>query len=352
MKIIKIFMLLSLMMMLLVSSAFAAVGDLRTVTFGNTNVYDGNAGTSANYNSFTNVITFTGVQDYDTFDLHILSGGDYADFMTTTISCGEGNMLYYNQVGCNFDPEAGECYGPRYTTNIVNQPIPLACQGQSTITLQTDGFTSAAIQMTVYELVIREGVAPCTESWSCTNYLACSPSNEEVCNTVVDNNACGTSYTGDYSEFVLACSYNTEPVLNSINPNTRLELRSGMSQLYTSDVTDTDGDAVYSWTLDAVEVSTSATYLAEWSNIPAGIYTLELTVSDAEYSNSLSTTLEIRAVGGAASDTSNLNAPSAPIVPTEVADEKVSDAPVSVKAQSRIGELYAQFQNWFRGLFN
>jgi len=113
---------------------------------------------------------------------------------------------------------------------------------------------------------------------------------------------------GDYIALVVSKSgnwtitepLNTAPVINSISPDERIELKHGEFQIYTSDVTDNDGDAEYNWTLGGIEVSIIDTYTADWDDITPGIYTLQLEVSDAEYNDIISTTLEIRARGGSA----------------------------------------------------
>jgi len=107
-------------------------------------------------------------------------------------------------------------------------------------------------------------------------------------------------YTSDTYEKPPRVS-NTAPVINSISPANAVELKSGDSQVFSADVTDDEDDANYTWTLGGVEVSTSETYNACWDDIAAGIYTLQLEVADAEYSDTASTTLEIRARGGAPS---------------------------------------------------
>jgi hypothetical protein len=48
---------------------------------------------------------------------------------------------------------------------------------------------------------------PCVSAWSCTGYDQCNEQNETLCNSVFDNNACDYNYTGDYSEFAQACTY-------------------------------------------------------------------------------------------------------------------------------------------------
>jgi hypothetical protein len=51
----------------------------------------------------------------------------------------------------------------------------------------------------------------CTPNWSCSAYAACLPNSTQYCNVAVDNNSCGGSYTGNYSEFLpQACVYGNQ----------------------------------------------------------------------------------------------------------------------------------------------
>jgi hypothetical protein len=103
---------------------------------------------------------------------------------------------------------------------------------------------------------------------------------------------------------------NTPPVINSISPSTRVELRRGQQQVYTADVTDDEDDAVYSWRLNGDEVATTTTYTAKWEDISAGIYDVTLFVTDGEYDDTSSPSkLEIRAAsvsGGSGSSASSV----------------------------------------------
>lgn len=54
------------------------------------------------------------------------------------------------------------------------------------------------------------GWISCIPDWVCDGYAACAINDTESCNSVTDNNACGDSYTGDYSEFAeQSCDYCT-----------------------------------------------------------------------------------------------------------------------------------------------
>ena len=53
-------------------------------------------------------------------------------------------------------------------------------------------------------------VSFCVADWACNGYATCDIEDEEKCNSAVDNNACGESYTGDYTEFTPnSCDYCT-----------------------------------------------------------------------------------------------------------------------------------------------
>ena len=48
----------------------------------------------------------------------------------------------------------------------------------------------------------------CTPDWTCFGYDECNATDEAPCDSVVDDNSCGVSYTGDYLEFTpLTCDY-------------------------------------------------------------------------------------------------------------------------------------------------
>jgi len=58
-------------------------------------------------------------------------------------------------------------------------------------------------------------LAVCTPNWSCDGFASCDVDDEQDCNSVVDLNACGDSYSGDYTEFTpLVCDYCTPDVVN------------------------------------------------------------------------------------------------------------------------------------------
>jgi len=139
---------------------------------------------------------------------------------------------------------------------------------------------------------------------------------------------------------------NTAPVINSISPSTRIELKSGESQSYSADVTDDEDDASYSWDLGGIEVSTSETYTANWDDIAAGIYTLTLTVDDGTYDDTESTTLEIRARGGSPSGTG--------AVVVTVEDEAVVDedaGKIQPEQQSGFTRVINNIADYFVGLW-
>jgi hypothetical protein len=142
-------------------------------------------------------------------------------------------------------------------------------------------------------------------------------------------------------EYILTS--NTEPVINSISPSERVELRQGESQLYTADVTDNEADGVYSWRLDGVEVATTETYTANWDDIEAGIYTLTLNVSDASFSDvSDDLTLEIRARGGSGSGGA---------VTTNVDDTEDEVQTTISSKRTGIAGFFQSIIDWFRNLF-
>jgi len=164
---------------------------------------------------------------------------------------------------------------------------------------------------------------------------------------IVDN-----AVTFEYEEFVP----NADITINSISPSSRVELTNGETQIYTADVNDSDGDASYSWTLGGIEVSTSETYLADWSSIEPGIYTLTLNVSDAEYSDTASTTLEIRARGGSPTSTgfSGIQQEDEEQEEQDEVDYQVTADQADkglAKLVSNVGRFFSNIGSWFGGLF-
>ncbi len=58
----------------------------------------------------------------------------------------------------------------------------------------------------------------CTPSWSCLSYGGCQSDNKKYCDEVIDTNNCynitglvADDYSGDYSEFIILCSYDNNP---------------------------------------------------------------------------------------------------------------------------------------------
>jgi hypothetical protein len=50
----------------------------------------------------------------------------------------------------------------------------------------------------------------CVPNWTCSDYADCDSEDEQKCNSTIDTNACGETYTGDYSEFTpLTCDFCT-----------------------------------------------------------------------------------------------------------------------------------------------
>jgi hypothetical protein len=92
-----------------------------------------------------------------------------------------------------------------------------------------DGFFHGTLDaFQVYDRVlnaseITELSTPCTPNWVCDGYEACvEPALNASCNSVYDSNACGQSYTGDYSEFsVDLCVYEVNETSSSSGSGTR-----------------------------------------------------------------------------------------------------------------------------------
>jgi hypothetical protein len=58
------------------------------------------------------------------------------------------------------------------------------------------------------DLLLEFEINNCEPDWSCNGFTACNTTDEQTCNSVVDQNTCGLPYEGDYSEFgVFPCNY-------------------------------------------------------------------------------------------------------------------------------------------------
>jgi hypothetical protein len=53
----------------------------------------------------------------------------------------------------------------------------------------------------IYEEAMWWNTSTCIPDWVCSGYADCLENDTQVCNAVSDNNNCGESYGGDYSEF-------------------------------------------------------------------------------------------------------------------------------------------------------
>jgi len=161
---------------------------------------------------------------------------------------------------------------------------------------------------------------------------------------------------GTYSDYIDVTfeitASNTEPIIESISPSERTEIKQGESITYISLVTDTDGDAIYNWTLGGIEVSTESTYTANWEDIEPGVYTIQLEVSDAEYSNTESSILEIRALGGSSSSFSvtAMAINDIAVQTNSPTSEKIS--PIEVTASQSffqsISDFFSSIMEWFK----
>jgi hypothetical protein len=108
----------------------------------------------------------------------------------------DGTIVSYNWDGGNADPSSGSTRILYGTNFVVGGSYSLWVQA-----VDDDGATGGSS----FPLEI---VSSCVPDWACDSYDACGIADEQFCNGVIDNNACGESYTGDYSEFASqACDY-------------------------------------------------------------------------------------------------------------------------------------------------
>ena len=104
--------------------------------------------------------------------------------------------------------------------------------------------------------------ANCTPIWVCSGYDACNASDYQECNSVIDTNMCGDTYSGDYSEFEpQSCDY-CEDAFRSYSDITKLENGSCLYN-FTLPRWDVCCNVTHSWN-DCVEFETN--YLNIWLN--------------------------------------------------------------------------------------
>jgi hypothetical protein len=131
-----------------------------------------------------------------------LTGGIASDETLTYIT--DIGMYYVNMIDCETS---------YYETTGVENQSSTCGEAKSDSAMKTEGtysgwdFTTKwAIDGTTnsgYPYLMWFYGAPiaCTPSWVCDAYAACDVNDEELCNSVTDENVCGESYTGNYSEF-------------------------------------------------------------------------------------------------------------------------------------------------------
>lgn len=62
-------------------------------------------------------------------------------------------------------------------------------------------------------------LSSCTPNWTCNGYTECNISDLQSCNSTIDNNSCGESYIGDYSEFSPQACDGSSPIIHLQNPS-------------------------------------------------------------------------------------------------------------------------------------
>jgi hypothetical protein len=135
---------------------------------------------------------------------------------TWYIEAYEEGMLIYNDSSV-FHGSAGACgtepFCPRTTDNFTYSEFYLGFGGWSATTDQD-------WVMDYFELSV-DRAQLCVPDWQCSGYDTCNTSNQAPCNAVTDMNACGDTYSGDYSEFsAQTCDYCAFSVTHPVTGDT------------------------------------------------------------------------------------------------------------------------------------
>ena len=163
------------------------------------------------------VVSGTYKFNFDDGDPFILSESPNV-FNTTTFS-GNTMNVFGNVSNINLSNVTVNIYYPNSTLFYRNETLSF---GDPTFhewnwIFNTTTEPNGAWSMNIYaedwipnsdEVDISFTVANCVADYVCSGYSSCNASDVAPCNNVTDNNACGYTYTGNYSEFTpQSCNY-------------------------------------------------------------------------------------------------------------------------------------------------
>jgi surface protein len=67
--------------------------------------------------------------------------------------------------------------------------------------------TNYTINVTEHAIICQEAPIPCVEDWACNSLGVCNINNTESCLNIIDNNGCGTTFSGTISDYDSICVY-------------------------------------------------------------------------------------------------------------------------------------------------
>jgi hypothetical protein len=120
--------------------------------------------------------------------LHDLYGTDYKD----ALPLGENTI----QINPDYDDQTVEFILPTGTYDV---PFANYCANADEIRIYQFIDWGSEVRMSIDNLSLT-ATPTCTPEWQCTGYTTCVQFKQN-CNAVIDEEECGTSYAGNYSEF-------------------------------------------------------------------------------------------------------------------------------------------------------
>jgi hypothetical protein len=163
----------------------------------------------------SNIINHTGNIGIYTSDIDGISFYDNILVATTPFSInggvGEGVTFEGLDITTNIMGVTVPFTFGGFTGNYWGTPTGTGYSDTCTQHPTTPGYCENAYEVlpTFFDNAVLTTPVYCTPDWSCTGYEECvSPATTAACNNVTDNNACGETYSGNYSEFATTtCTY-------------------------------------------------------------------------------------------------------------------------------------------------
>lgn len=130
------------------------------------------------------------------FRVHSDEGITYLDW-----SGYKAHFIVANHYWVDFEGVEGELTVTKINKNTYDVEI-ITSQLQKVVKFESLG------GLNENDLWITFEIQHCVPDWSCNGFGDCNITDTQSCNSVIDNNACGIGYTGDYTEFGnYSCNY-------------------------------------------------------------------------------------------------------------------------------------------------